>query len=123
VNDNAVQAVTAAQNTAMAAAVEAVRAEHIAELLAQPGLAYGDLGDGTQYVVLDGEHIGDCRRNGEGTSPLLHWWAHPADGSAATGPYLTARQGAAALMRRQSDTAPSSQIDQSRDSGAASVKD
>lgn len=85
--------------TLAAAAAEAARAEHIAELLAQPGLTYGDLGDGTQYVALDGEHIGDCRRRGEGTSPLLDWWVYPADGTPAEGPYLTARQGAAALMR------------------------
>lgn len=98
-NDNPTQALTAAQNTAALAMAKAVRAEHIAELLAQPGLTYGNLGDGTQYVALDGEHIGDCRRLGEGTSPLLDWWAYPADGSPAEGPYLTARQGAAALMR------------------------
>lgn len=88
-------ALTAAQNAVAAA----LRAEHVAELLAQPGLAYGDLGDGTQYVTFDGEHIGDCRRRGEGTSPLLNWWAYPSDGGPAEGPYLTARQGAAALMR------------------------
>lgn len=111
-------AITAAQN----AVAEAVRMEHIAELLAQPGLAYGDLGDGTQYVVLDGEHIGDCRRHREGTSPLLGWWAYPADGKPATGPYLTARQGAAALMRLRSDTTMSSQIDQPQSPPAASVE-
>ena len=120
---HAAAALTAAQNAVTEAVAEAVRAEHIAELLAQPGLAYGDLGDGTQYVALNGEHIGDCRRQGEGTSPLLDWWAYPADGSAATGPYLTARQGAAALLRRQADTAPSSQIDQSQSSEPASVED
>ena len=96
---NAEQMLTAAKDALAAADAEAVRAEHIAKLLAQPGLTYGDLGDGTQYVALDGEHIGDCWRRGEGTSPLLDWWAYPADGRPAEGPYLTARQGAAALMR------------------------
>lgn len=98
-NDDADQALTAAQNAAALAVAEAVRAEHIAELLAQPGLTYGSVGDGTQYVALDGVHIGDCRHHGESTSPLLDWWAYPVDGGPATGPYLTARQGAAALMR------------------------
>lgn len=120
--DNAEQTLTAARNAAAAAAAEAVRAEHIAELLAQPGLTYGSVGDGTQYVALDGQHIGDCRRRGEGTSPLLDWWAYPADGGPATGPYLTARQGAAALMRQHADTATSSQIDRPQASPTASVE-
>jgi hypothetical protein len=121
--DNAEQALTTAKDAVALATAEAARAEHIAELLAQPGLTYGDLGDGTQYVALDGEHIGDCRRRGEGTSPLLSWWAYPADGEPATGPYLTARQGAAALMRLHDDTTQSSQIDQPQSPPAASVGD
>jgi hypothetical protein len=120
---HATAALTAAQNAVTEAVAEAVRAEHIAELLAQPGLTYGDLGDGTQYVSLDGEHIGDCRRLEEGTSPLLGWWAYPADGTPATGPFLTARQGAAALARAHGDTAASSQIGQPQTSDAASVED
>lgn len=94
-------ALTAAQN----AVAEAIRAEHIAELLAQPGLTYGNLGDGTNYVSYNGEHIGDCRHEGAGPSALLDWFAYPADGAPVMGPFGTARQGAAALMRRQLDTA------------------
>lgn len=120
---HATAALTAAHNAVQNAAAEAVRAEHIAELLAQPGLTYGDLGDGTQYVALDGEHIGDCRRLKEGTSPLLGWWAYPADGTPASGPFLTARQGAAALARTRSDTAASSQIGHPQALDAASVED
>jgi hypothetical protein len=95
---------TAAQNAAALAMAEAVRAEHIAELLAQPGLTYGDLGDGTNYVSYNGEHIGDCRHEGSDSSALLNWFAYPLDGAPAMGPFGTARQGAAALMRRQLDT-------------------
>lgn len=93
------QRLTAAQNAMATAAVEAVRAEHIAELLAQPGLTYGDLGDGTQYVACDGQHLGDARRHGEGTSPLLNWYSYPADGGEPSGPHLTARIAATALLR------------------------
>lgn len=103
---SAEQMLSTAEDTLTAAVAEAVRAEHVAELLAQSGLAYGDLGDGTHYVALDGAHLGYARRIGEGASPLLHWFAYPLDGTATTGPWLTARQAAAALMRQHLDTAP-----------------
>ncbi|GAA2062180.1 hypothetical protein GCM10009839_86620 [Catenulispora yoronensis] len=99
--DLAEQTLTAAQNTLAAVAAEAVRAEHVAELLAQTGLTYGDLGDGTHYVANDGEHLGDVRRQAEGTSPLLNWYAYPVDSSEPSGPYLTARIAATALLRRR----------------------
>ena len=87
--------------TLEAAAVDALRAEHVAEILAQPGLAYGSTGDGSQdqYVSYEGEHIGDVRHEAPGTSPLLGWYAYPIDGE-KFGPFPMARQGAAELMRR-----------------------
>ena len=95
--EQAEQVLALAQDSLATITEEAVRAEHIAELLAQPGLCYGDLGDGRQYVALDGKHLGYARREAPGCSALLHWFAYPEDGS-RSGPYVTARQAAAALM-------------------------
>lgn len=102
--DDAEQTLTTAQGALALAAAETARAERIAELLAQPGLTYGHLGDGTHYVAYDGEHLGYCRRSGEGSSPLLNWFAYPINESPTTGPYLTARQAAAALMHQRPNT-------------------
>ncbi len=102
--DDAEQDLAAAQDVLALAAAETARAERVAELLAQSGLVYGNLDDGTHYVAMDGEHLGYARRSGEGSSPLLHWFAYPVDDRETTGPYLTARQAAAALMHSPDDT-------------------
>jgi len=95
---DAEQNLTTAQDALALAVAETARAERVAELLAQSGLVYGNLGDGTHYVAMNGEHLGYARRSGEGSSPLLNWFAYPVDERQTTGPYLTARQAAAALM-------------------------
>lgn len=98
--DDAERNLTIAQDTLALAVAETARAERIAELLAQSGLVYGNLGDGSCYVAMDGEHLGYARRSGEGSSSLLNWFAYPIDERPTTGPYLTARQAAASLMHR-----------------------
>lgn len=109
-NSPAERMLTSTENALAAAAADTLRAEHVAELLAQPGLAYGPVGDGSQdqYVSYEGEHIGDARREGAGGSPLLDWYAYPVVGG-RFGPFPMARRAAAALMHRHSANVPNEQ--------------